>query len=58
MSDDKKEKRLWPGDVGYKGGIFTSTVTIDGKTYEVKTVKDPNGNILSTTITPKIFGLF
>lgn len=53
-----KEKRLYPGDVGYLGGIFHSTVTINGKTKDVRTVKDPNGNVVSVIVTDKIFGIF
>ena len=54
----KEEKRLYPGDEGYKGGIFTSTVYIDGKAKELKVVKDKDGNILYTSITNKILGIF
>lgn len=54
----KEEKRLWPGDVGYQGGVFHTTVTINGKTKDVRTVKDPNGNPVTVTVTDKIFGIF
>ena len=49
---EKEEKRLYPGDVGYKGGIFHTTVYIDG------TVKDPNGNVQAVFVTDKILGIF
>ena len=56
MSEEKK--RLYPGDVGYQGGVFHTTVYIDGKAKDVRTVKDPNGNVLCVTVTDKIFGIF
>lgn len=56
MSEEKK--RLYPGDVGYQGGIFHSTVYIGGKAKDVKTVKDPNGNVVAVYVTDKIFGIF
>ena len=55
---EKEEKRLYPGDVGYKGGIFNTTVYIDGKAKNVRTVKDPNGNVEAVFVTDKIFGIF
>lgn len=56
MADEKK--RLYPGDVGYPGGIFHTTVYVDGKAKDVKTVKDPNGNVVAVFVTDKIFGIF
>ena len=56
MTEEKK--RLYPGDVGYPGGIFNTTVYIDGKAKNVRTVKDPNGNVVSVFITDKILGIF
>lgn len=55
---EKEEKRLYPGDIGYKGGIFHTTVCIDGKVKDVKTVKDPNGNVQAVFVTNKILGIF
>ena len=55
---EKEEKRLYPGDVGYKGGIFHTTVCIDGQVKDVKTVKDPNGNVQAVFVTNKILGIF
>jgi|GEM_PF-6767018 hypothetical protein len=56
--EEKKQKKLYPGDEGYKGGVFTSTVFIDGKAKEVRTVKDENGNVTYMSITNKILGIF
>ena len=56
MPDEKK--RLYPGDVGYQGGVFNTTIYVDGKAKNVRTVKDPNGNVVSVFITDKIFGIF
>ena len=56
MSEDKK--RLYPGDVGYPGGIFHTTIIVNGKAKDVRTVKDSNGNVVSVTITDKLFGIF
>lgn len=53
-----EEKKLYPGDPGYQGGIFISTVRINGQNKEVKTIKDGNGNILYLSETNKIFGIF
>lgn len=55
---EKKQKKLFPGDEGYKGGVFTSTVFIDGKAKGVRTVKDENGNVTYMSITNKILGIF
>lgn len=55
---EKEEKRLYPGDIGYKGGVFNTTIYVDGKAKNVKTVKDPNGNIVATFVSDKIFGIF
>ncbi len=49
----EKKKKLWPGDPGYEGGIFHTTVMVDGKRSDVRTVKDPNGNPVSVTVTKK-----
>ena len=52
------EKKLQPGDKDYPGGITNATVRINGKNYNVRTVKDENGNVISVIQTPKIFGIF
>lgn len=56
--EEKKEKRLYPGDVGYKGGTFRTTVYIDGQAKTIITKKDPNGNVTSVVVMDKIFGIF
>lgn len=53
-----KEKKLLPGDAGYKGGIFHTTVVYNGQSKDVRTVKDANGNPVSVIITDKILGIF
>lgn len=53
-----EEKKLMPGDKGYKGGIFNTTVNINGKSYNCKTIKDRNGNVIYEGITPKFLGIF
>ena len=42
----------------YQGGIFHTTVVINGRSKDVRTVKDPNGNPTSVIITDKILGIF
>lgn len=54
---EEKEK-LYPGDKGYQGGEFHSTVYIHGRAYDVKTVKDAYGNVVGVYESPKIFGIF
>lgn len=56
--DKEKEKTLAPGDEGYPGGDFRSTVVIDGKARNVRTVKDEKGNVVFLSASEKIFGLF
>ena len=55
---EKEEKKLYPGDKGYQGGAFRSTVVIDGHAKNVYTVKDADGNIRFLSVTDKIFGIF
>lgn len=54
----EKEKKLYPGDEGYKGGISHGTVRINKKNNDVRIERDSNGNIVSTIVTPKILGIF
>jgi len=56
MPDEKG--RLWPGDIGYKGGVTHTTVVINGQTKDVRTERDRNGNPVSVIVTDKIFGIF
>lgn len=55
---DEKEKRLYPGDVGYKGGDFHTTIYENGKVKDAHIIKDSNGNIVYIGITDKILGIF
>ena len=55
MSDDKK---LAPGDAGYKGGEYTCTMVIDGKSKNVRVRKNANGDIVYMGVSDKIFGIF
>lgn len=54
----EEKKKLYPGDEGYKGGIFHSTVRINGQNKDVKVEKDSEGNIIFMSETNKIFGIF
>ena len=52
-------KTLYPGDNGYLGGTFITEVydAETGKTFEITTIKDSNGNIVSVSKREKLFGL-
>lgn len=52
------KKKLYPGDVGYKGGVFTTRVYSKGKNLEVTTKKDPNGNIEAVFVRDLWLGIF
>ncbi len=41
------EKKLRPGDIGYKGETFTTTIHTKNGSYRLRITKDENGNILS-----------
>ena len=56
--DEKKDKKLYPGDIGYPGGSQTTTVYVDGEAKSVYVKKDSNGNIVFMSVTGKIFGIF
>lgn len=56
MPDEKKE--LYPGDPGYQGGTFITDVHTHNGDYRIYTEKDANGNIISVTERPLIFGIF
>ncbi len=55
---EKEEKRLYPGDVGYKGGTFKTTVHANGKHVEVTTVKDSSGNVIAVYTRDLFLGIF
>lgn len=52
------ERKPQPGDKDYKGGVTHTSVYANGKGYDVRTVKDENGNPLSVTETKKVWGIF
>lgn len=52
------EKKLRPGDVGYKGGSSYVDIQVKGENRRVYYVKDENGNIVSVTERPLILGIF
>ncbi len=53
-----EEKKLFPGDEGYKGGITHATVRVNGRNKDVTYVKDNDGNIIYMSETNKILGIF
>ena len=53
-----KEKRLYPGDPGYQGGTFVTRAYVNGRSVEITTKKDPNGNILAVFTRDLFGGLF
>lgn len=55
---EEEKKKLYPGDVGYQGGEYYTTIYVDGKAKNAHVVKDANGNIVYLGITDKIFGIF
>lgn len=52
------DKKLRPGDIGYKGGSSYADVHVNGENRRVYYVKDENGNIVSVTERPLLFGIF
>lgn len=55
MDDNKK---LAPGDAGYKGGEYTATMVIGGKSKDVRVRKNANGDIVYMGVSDKVFGIF
>lgn len=55
---EDKERKPLPGDADYKGGIFHTTVRVNGKVKDVRVEKDAYGNIIYMSETDKIFGIF
>ena len=55
---EKEEKRLYPGDVGYQGGVFTTRVYSKGKNVEITTRKDAYGNVTSVSVVDLFLGIF
>ena len=52
------DKKLYPGDKGYLGGTFTTTVTSKGKNLEITTKKDANGNVQAVFVRNSLLGIF
>lgn len=50
--DNKKSSGL------YAEKIRNGTLNINGQSFNVKTIRDNKGNVVYTSITPKIFGIF
>lgn len=58
MFEEKEEKKLYPGDKDYQGGIFKTRVYSNGKNVEITTVKDSNGNVQSVFVRDLFLGIF
>ena len=54
----ENNKRLYPGDKGYPGGVFTTRVYSKGKNVEITTIKDSNGNVQSVFVRDLFLGIF
>ena len=54
----EENKKLYPGDAGYPGGIFHTTVRVNGQNKDVRVEKDAYGNVISVLESNKIFGIF
>lgn len=52
------KKKLFPGDKGYEGGIFTTRVYSKGKNMEITTKKDANGNVQAVFARDLWLGIF
>lgn len=50
MPEREEEKRLYPGDKGYKGGVHYTTVWAGNQFKQVRTVTDSNGNPISVIV--------
>lgn len=55
---EKKEEKLFPGDKGYEGGIFKTTVHVNGQHKEVTTIKDAYGNVTGVYARDLFLGIF
>ena len=55
---DKEKKKLYPGDKGYQGGVFTTRVYSNGKNVEITTKKDANGNVEAVFVRDLWLGIF
>lgn len=55
---EKEEKKLYPGDKGYKGWTPTTRVYSKGKNVEITTKKDENGNVQAVFVRDLWLGIF
>lgn len=55
---DENNRRLYPGDPGYKGGTFVTRVYQDDKNIEITTKKDADGNIIAIFVRDLFLGIF
>ena len=55
---EKDKKKLYPGDKGYEGGIFTTRAYSKGKNVEITTKKDANGNVQAVFVRDLFLGIF
>lgn len=53
--EKKEEKRLYPGDVGYKGGVTVTNTIVNGRHQIVRTVTDPSGRPMSVIVIDRGF---
>ena len=52
------EKKLRPGDIGYKGETFATTIHTKNGSYRLHITKNENGNILSVREDKFFLGIF
>ena len=53
-----EEKKLYPGDKGYKGGTTSTRVYSKGKNIEITTIKDSDGNVKAVFVRDLFLGAF
>ena len=55
---EENKRRPLPGDKDYPGGIFKTRVYTQKGNYEITTIKDSYGNVVSVFERPLVFGIF
>lgn len=55
---EEEKKKPYPGDKDYQGGVFHTTMMINGQVKDVRVEKDAYGNVISILESNKIFGIF
>ena len=55
---EKDEKKLYPGDKGYKGGVESTRIYSKGKNVEVTTKRNANGDIEAVFVRDLFLGIF